>query len=148
VINTNPPRTRSKSAQRHGFICKWDAESWAIEKRRKASDRPVTCFDVSGDGKLLAFGSSDLTIGLLNATTLAPLVTILKAHELPLTTIKFNPTSTLLVSGSADNSIRVVAVPQQFGGSTWWTTVLLWLTLLVILAVIVEKYLHPGALSP
>jgi len=46
-----------------------------------------------------------------------PLVTILKAHEFPPTTLKFNPTSKLLVSGSADNSVRVISVPDSLGSS-------------------------------
>ena len=45
-----------------------------------------------------------------------PLLTILKAHEFPPTTLRFNPTSTLLVSGSADNSVRIISVPAELGG--------------------------------
>ncbi|TFK76068.1 hypothetical protein BDN72DRAFT_756973 [Pluteus cervinus] len=70
VINTNPPRT-SKKASRQGYVCRWNTESWTVEKSRKVSDRGLTCFDISADGKLLAFGSSDLNIGLLDSTTLA-----------------------------------------------------------------------------
>ena len=87
---------------------------------------------LSPDGKLLAFGSSDYTVGILDAHTFAvryiflfrkeeravdssfcqPVVTILKAHDFPPTTLRFNPESNLLISGSADNSIRVVTVPE------------------------------------
>lgn len=41
-----------------------------------------------------------------------PVVTILKAHEFPPTTLRFNPTSNLLISGSADNTVRIVTVPE------------------------------------
>lgn len=47
-----------------------------------------------------------------------PVVTILRAHEFPATTIRFNPTSSLLVSGSADDSVRVVAIPDEHGSSS------------------------------
>jgi len=122
---------------------------------RKVGDGNVTCFDIryavfaldtnriyssfmdvlSADGKFLAFGSSDLTIGFLDAVTLKvsnisreyliffttpvqPLVNILKAHEFPPTTIAFNPTTTLLVSGSADNTIRIIAVPESVANTS------------------------------
>jgi len=142
VINTVPVRSRkTKSAPRQAFVCKWNTESWTIDKMRKVGDRALTCFDVSPNGSLLAFGSSDYSIGLLDANTLAPLVTILKAHELPPTIIKFNPTSRLLISGSADNSIRLVSVPEFFGGSSWGIVTLIILTILVILlALVAQKY--------
>ncbi|KAF9469044.1 WD40-repeat-containing domain protein [Collybia nuda] len=145
VINTSSPRTRkTKTPSRQAFVCRWNTESWTVDKVRKVGDRGLTCFDVSEDGRFLGFGSSDLTIGLLDANTLSPLVTILKAHEFPPTTIAFNPTSSLLVSGSADNSVRVVSVPQSTGGSSWGVFVLIFLTLLVIiLAVAAQKYMGP-----
>jgi prolactin regulatory element-binding protein len=37
----------------------------------------------------------------------------LKAHDFPPTTLKFNPSATLLVSGSADNTVRIVSVVQH-----------------------------------
>ena len=40
-----------------------------------------------------------------------PMLTILKAHDFPPTTLQFNPRSSLLVSGSADASVRVMVVP-------------------------------------
>jgi len=103
----------------------------------------VTCFDISPDGRFLAFGSSDLSIGILDASTLIPIVTILKAHEFPPTTIKFNPTSTLLMTGSADNSIRIVNVPQYPGGPAWGIIILVLLAIVVaLLAVTLGKYLR------
>lgn len=44
-----------------------------------------------------------------------PLLTILKAHDFPPTTLRFNTASNLLVSGSADNTVRVVTVPASLG---------------------------------
>ncbi|KAF8076223.1 WD40 repeat-like protein [Lyophyllum atratum] len=144
VINTSPPRTRkTKTPPRQAFVCKWNTQTWAVDKTRKVGDRGLTCFDVSADGKFLGFGSSDLTIGLLDANNLSPIVTILKAHEFPPTTITFNPTSSLLVSGSADNSVRVVSVPQSLGGGPSWAVILLIIMTLLalLLAVLAQKYL-------
>ncbi|KAF7981641.1 hypothetical protein HWV62_32740 [Athelia sp. TMB] len=141
IVNTNPPRTRQKSSSKPSFVVKWnivpgkeESEStWEVAKIRKVGDKSITCFDISSDGRFLAFGSSDYTIGMLDSTTLAPLVTILKAHEFPPTTLRFNPGSTLLVSGSADNSIRVIRVPTALGGQTWTNLFVMLLTLLAIL---------------
>jgi prolactin regulatory element-binding protein len=105
-----------------------------MESSRKAGEGGLTCFDVSPNGKFLAFGSSDYALGMLDSTTLGPLLSILKAHEFPITTVRFSPTSTLLVSGGADNSIRVVAVPEKFAGQSWTMIILIILALLVLLA--------------
>ncbi|KAK1236681.1 hypothetical protein PQX77_000037 [Marasmius sp. AFHP31] len=117
VINTAPPRTRSKSAPRQGYVCKWDTKAWTVEKSRKVGDKGLVCFSSSPDGKFLGYGSSDLSVGLLDANTLASVSTILKAHDFPPTTVVFNPTSKLLISSSADNSIRVVRLPEQVASS-------------------------------
>jgi len=149
VTNTVPLRSRTKKTiPRQAFVCKWSTESWTVDKVRKVGDRGVTCFDVSPNGKLLGFGSSDYTIGLLDANTLSPLVTILKAHEFPPTTLKFNPTSKLLVSGSADNSVRVISVPDSLGSSSWGIVFLILLTLFIILlAIAAQKHFVSGSLK-
>jgi len=89
----------------------------------------------SDNGKWIAYGSSDCSVGLLDAFTLAvrmssvaflvclthstpqPLLKILKSHEFPPTVLKFNPTSRLLISGSADNTVRLIAIPEGLGDS-------------------------------
>ena len=46
-----------------------------------------------------------------------PLLKILSAHSFPPTALKFNPDASLLVSASADNTIRAIVVPASFDGS-------------------------------
>lgn len=36
---------------------------------------------------------------------------IQQAHQFPVTSLKFNPTTELLISGSADNSIKIIIIP-------------------------------------
>ncbi|EJF62868.1 WD40 repeat-like protein [Dichomitus squalens LYAD-421 SS1] len=146
VSNTVPPKTRSKSSPRRAFVVKWNTDTWTATKVRQISDRGVTCFDVSPDGKLLAFGSSDLTVGVLDAQSLAPLLTILKAHEFPPTTLRFSPHSDILVSGSADNTIRVATIPVGLGATSWGTWLLFIVALLVLLFAILAKQ-WPRALT-
>ncbi|KAH0587327.1 hypothetical protein H2248_006127 [Termitomyces sp. 'cryptogamus'] len=144
TVNTTSPRTKkAKTPQRQSFIYKWDTKTWTVEKSRKVGDRALTCFDISPDGKFLGYGTSDLTVGLFDAGNLSPLVTILKAHDFPPTTIAFNPTSTLLITGSADASVRVVSVPTAIGSGPSWTITLLVLLaiLVVLLAIPAQRYL-------
>ncbi|KAH9843963.1 WD40 repeat-like protein [Rhodofomes roseus] len=143
LVNAVPPRTRTKSSPRRAFVCRWNTEKWEVTKLRKVGDKGVTCFDVSPNGQLVAFGSSDYTVGILDAKTLAPLVTILKAHDFPPTTLRFNTMSNLLVSGSADNSIRVVTVPENLGATSWtfWVVIV---TLLILLFAFIAQRMHEG----
>jgi len=133
VVNTTPPRTRTKASPRCAFVCKWNTETWQVTRLRKVSDKGVTCFDMSKNGKLSAFGSSDYTIGILDAYTLAPLLTILKAHDFPPTTLRFNSVSSLLVSGSADNTVRIVTIPESLGVASWSSWIIVFITLIIML---------------
>jgi prolactin regulatory element-binding protein len=80
---------------------------------------------------------------------LQPLLTILKAHEgFPTACLQFNPSSSLLISGSADNSARVVTIPSNLSGacgsglfflmphdlipSAAWQTVISWLVAIIV----------------
>jgi prolactin regulatory element-binding protein len=46
VVNTVPPRTRTKSSPRVAFVVKWDTEKWEVVKLRKIGEKGATCFDV------------------------------------------------------------------------------------------------------
>ncbi|KIJ56638.1 hypothetical protein M422DRAFT_22792 [Sphaerobolus stellatus SS14] len=140
VLNTSPRRVRGKATpSRQAYVCSWDVKTWSVLNIRKVSEKAATCFDISRDGKLLALGSSDYAIQLLDASTLAPLLTILKAHELPPTTLAFNPSASLLVSGSADNSIRVITVPTNFGSSSPKIITILLALLFLLLAIAFQR---------
>ncbi|GAA5959381.1 hypothetical protein JCM3765_006585 [Sporobolomyces pararoseus] len=145
VVNSSPSLSGSggknkKKNNKKSFISCWDTLSWKLTKTRTIGNKPITSFDISEDGSLLAYGSSDLSIGILDSKTLRPVLTILKCHDFPSTSIKFNPQATLLVSGSADNSLRVIKVPppSERGGENKMTMV--WLTLLILLiAVLIQQ---------
>ncbi|KAG5715306.1 hypothetical protein E4T56_gene14600, partial [Termitomyces sp. T112] len=143
TVNTTSPRTKkAKTPQRQSFIYKWDTKTWTASRNLNLgwiSNDNLS----SPDGKFLGYGTSDLTVGLFDAGNLSPLVTILKAHDFPPTTIAFNPTSTLLITGSADASVRVVSVPTAIGSGPSWTITLLVLLaiLVVLLAIPAQRYL-------
>ncbi|KAJ7068123.1 WD40 repeat-like protein [Mycena amicta] len=134
ITNTVPGRSRSrKAAPRQAYVCKWNTLTWTPDRVRKVGDKAITSFSISPNGKLLAFGNSGCSIGLLDATSLSPLVTILKAHEFSSTTLAFNPTSRLLVSGSADNNLRVISIPESIGKSSWTLVMIILLTFIIAL---------------
>ncbi|ETS62661.1 hypothetical protein PaG_03307 [Moesziomyces aphidis] len=114
VVNAAPAGGKGPKAKiRKSFVTAWDADTWDLIETRHVSDRPVTVFDVSADGKFLAYGSSDLSVGVLDAKTLRPVLKILHAHDFPPTCLKFNPASNLLVSASADNTLRIIPIPAK-----------------------------------
>ncbi|GAA5875773.1 hypothetical protein JCM3774_006453 [Rhodotorula dairenensis] len=142
VVNAAPSGSvrKAPAGSKKAFVSLWDARAWKLLKTRTVSQKPVTAFDVSDDGTLLAYGSSDLSVGILDAVTLRPILTVLHAHDFPVTSLKFNPSGSILVSGSADNSIRVIQVPapDQRGGSSASYTVLVTL-LILILAILIQQ---------
>ncbi|KAG8732959.1 hypothetical protein FRC11_009726 [Ceratobasidium sp. 423] len=147
VINT----TSGASKDRRAWIVRWNIVGlgerektegkgdWKVTRTAKAATRPITVFDVSRDGKLLAFGSSDLSVGILDSQKLVPLLTILRAHEFPPTALRFNPNASLLASASADNTLRLIAVPSNFGQSAITTTLILFVLLVGLLAVLIQR---------
>ncbi|KAK4051472.1 hypothetical protein OIO90_004686 [Microbotryomycetes sp. JL221] len=144
IVNAAPAvRTRKPAAgDKKSFVSMWDTKTWKLVKTRTVSQKPVTAFDISDDGSLLAYGSSDLSVGILDASTLRPIMTVLHAHEFPVTAIKFNPAATLVVSGSADNTVRVIEVPsmEQRSGRSAMATILLTLLILILAIYIQSRY--------
>ncbi|KPV72073.1 uncharacterized protein RHOBADRAFT_56201 [Rhodotorula graminis WP1] len=142
VVNASPAGNVRKppAGSKKAFVSLWDTRAWKLLKTRTVSQKPVTAFDVSEDGTLLAYGSSDLSVGILDAVTLRPLLTVLHAHDFPVTALKFNPSASVLISGSADNSIRVIEVPTlaQRGGSSATYAVLMTL-LILLLAILIQQ---------
>jgi len=138
VLNTSPARgTRGK---RGAYVVRWNTKSWEIAKSKKIADAGITCMDISPHGKYLAYALSDCSIGILDSQTFAPLLSILKAHEFPATTLRFNPTGTMLVSASADNSVEVVTVPEKFNESWNFLFLVIFSLLAVSLAILYQMY--------
>jgi len=138
TVNASAPRSKkSRTPSRQSYMVKWNTKVWSVEKSRKVGDHGITSFDISPDGLFLAFGASDLSIGVFDARTISPLISILKAFEFPSTFVKFNPTTSLLVSGSADNSIRIVSIPQIVAGPSqrYLFSILTFVILLLAIAI-------------
>lgn len=111
VVNA---RGQGKNGKR-SLISMWDvkapdAGNWTLLKTRQASPKPVTAFAISDDGRFLAVGTADCSITVLEAETLKTLLHVLQAHDLPPTAVRFSPSGDLLVSVSADNTVRITTV--------------------------------------
>lgn len=83
VVNSSPSSSASsaggkrrkggnqnKNKNKKSFISCWDTLEWKLTKTRTIGNKPITSFDISEDGTLLAYGSSDLSIGILDSKTL------------------------------------------------------------------------------
>lgn len=85
VLNSVLPKRGQKKGQRKAYIARYEASElpgqdgdekdvpkykWDLTLKRDVAGKPITVLDVSKTG-LVAFGASDLSIGLLDAKTLS-----------------------------------------------------------------------------
>ncbi|KAG8761415.1 hypothetical protein FRC14_003828 [Serendipita sp. 396] len=152
VLNST---SRGSRVQRKAHIVKYEwtpkLRTWTITGTCRIGEGSITCFEISGDGAFLAYGASDCSIGIVDSRKLSPLLKILGAHEFPSTTLRFNTDRSLLVSCSADNSVRIVTVPEKFDDRGSTTLVVFVALLSLLLAVLTQLYfqgyLNPAVLS-
>ncbi|KAK0538943.1 hypothetical protein OC842_001140 [Tilletia horrida] len=147
VVNAGSAGKGAKG-KRKSFVSAWNAETWDLVQTRHVADKPITAFDVSADGRLLAYGCSDLSVGVLDAKTLRPILRILDAHSFPPTCLRLSPSGKTLISGSADNTLRVVEIPASalLGGSASSTRSIV-LTVLLALLFAVVAYIFQQRLA-
>jgi hypothetical protein len=69
-LNQKQRKAFAKKVPQKAFVSLWDAEGWTLVKTRTVCQKPVTVFEVSEDGERLAYGGSDLSVGILDAHTL------------------------------------------------------------------------------
>ncbi|MBW0467659.1 hypothetical protein O181_007374 [Austropuccinia psidii MF-1] len=126
-------------SDRKAVLISWNIENGSAIRTKAVSNKPVTAFDVSPNGDLLAFASSDLSVGILDASSLRSLLSILHAHEFPVTGICFSPDNKRVVSCSADKTVRVIEIREDITTSWSSTTHLLFIAfLLLFLAILFQ----------
>ncbi|KAI8077617.1 WD40-repeat-containing domain protein [Thamnidium elegans] len=110
VVN---PRTRGR-----GFICAWKLRSKGVQypvtkvKTAGVSRKTITSFALDSTGDIIAYASTDLSIGLIDAQRLKPLLKLGKVNDFAITSLIFNRTGNLLASAGADHCCRVTIVPN------------------------------------
>lgn len=154
VLNSTLVSGRKTSRKSHVLKYEWSPRlrTWKIATTRKIGEGAITCFEISADGKLVAYSASDNSIGILDSQRLAPLMKILGAHELPSTTLRFSTDRSLLLSGSADTSVRVITVPEKFAerGSRAFTMLVAVALIAALVALLFQLYVqgYLGSITP
>ncbi|KAJ8663652.1 hypothetical protein O0I10_000900 [Lichtheimia ornata] len=100
-----------------GHLLKLDAYTLEVISNVKISKKPITSFCLSREGGMAVVATADFSVIIMDATTLRVLHTVKEAHGFSITSIAISPDRLLLATGSADNSCRVVSLPQQFPSS-------------------------------
>ncbi|CAO3623654.1 unnamed protein product [Cunninghamella echinulata] len=101
-----------------GFLCVWtikNKKSYPIKKPRtsRISRKIITTFCLSPKGDLLAFASVDYSVGIVDTSTLRPVLQVRKAHGFPITNLAFDRTGKYLASAGTDNSCRIMVIPDD-----------------------------------
>lgn len=109
LVNAAAPKGAKARAS---YVATWDADAWKLLGARKVASRPGTVLAVSPNGRLVAVGTSDLCISVLQARTLRPLLKATHVHDFPPTCLAFSPNSRAMVSGSADSTVRLQVLPH------------------------------------
>ncbi|KAK6931031.1 Anaphase-promoting complex subunit 4, WD40 domain [Dillenia turbinata] len=113
-----------------GYIVMWNTDSWKRRGSKQVVRDPISAFDVSADGKLLAIGTVQGDIYIINSAMAVQMI-VKKAHLGLVTALMFSNDTRALVSSSLDSSARVTLVveKQQKGLSLW--VVLLFIVLAI-----------------
>ncbi|CAH1446203.1 unnamed protein product [Lactuca virosa] len=114
---------------RGGSIVKWNTTTWKRISSKHVVRDPISAFSVSNDGKLLAIGTNEGDIHILNSSNMKVHTVVKKAHLGPVTALAFSNDSRALASVSMDSSARVTMINEttKNGVSIW--VVLLFLLL-------------------
>lgn len=116
-----------------GSIVKWNTTSWKRMSSRHVVRDPVSAFNVSPDGKLLAIGTIQGDILILSSTSMQVQTIVKKAHLGLVTALAFSQDSRALISASLDSSARVTLIKdKKKKGSNLW--IILFIILLAVAA--------------
>ncbi|XAR72249.1 hypothetical protein NMG60_11018826 [Bertholletia excelsa] len=118
-----------------GSIMKWDTSSWKRVNSKHMVRDPVSAFNVSADGKLLALGTIQGDLLIVNSSNMRVLQMVRKAHLGFVTALMFSEDSRALVSASMDSSARVTLVKDEKK-----TGMSLWVIILILLLAIAIYY--------
>ncbi|XP_073059445.1 SEC12-like protein 2 [Primulina eburnea] len=118
-----------------GSIVKWNTTTWKRMNSRHVVRDPVSAFNVSPDGKLLALGTIQGDILILSSTNMQVRTIVKKAHLGLVTALAFSQDSRALISASLDSSARVTLIKD-----TKKKGVNLWIILFVLLIAVALYY--------
>lgn len=96
-----------------GLIAYWDTDTWEKVGTRVVEKNPISAFNISSDGKLLATGTSEGDISIIDAGKMRSCQKVRGAHMIFITSMEFSRDSRALVSASGDSSLKVTRIQEQ-----------------------------------
>ncbi|MFS7982965.1 putative transcription factor WD40-like family [Helianthus anomalus] len=106
---------------RGGSIVKWNTTTWKRISSKHVVRDPISAFSVSNNGKLLAIGTIEGDVLILNSSSMKVQTVIKKAHLGVVTSLAFSNDSRALASASLDASARVTIIQEttKIGVNVW-----------------------------
>ncbi|KAK1568945.1 hypothetical protein Q3G72_030779 [Acer saccharum] len=134
INDQNPVLYIAAITDKGGSIITWNTTSWKRTRSKQVVQEPVSSFNISSDGELLAIGTAQGDISIVNSTSLKVQTMVKKAHLGIVTALALSHDSRALVSASMDSSARVTLIEdkKQSGGLNWW--IIIFIILLSIAA--------------
>lgn len=96
-----------------GTIVVMDAQTFAVRKHIKASEKSVRCIDIHPLGHTFAVAYSDNTIKIFSLEDFS-LQKVIEAHQNSVFCIKYSPDYQFLLSGSRDAHLKVWDVANNY----------------------------------
>ncbi|KAL7240237.1 hypothetical protein ACSBR2_005993 [Camellia fascicularis] len=96
-----------------GSIVKWDTSLWKRVSSKHISRDPISAFNVAADGKLLAIGTIQGDVLIINSSSMHVQNMVRKAHLGLVTALMISQDSRALVSASLDSSARVTLIKDD-----------------------------------
>ncbi|KAI9168943.1 hypothetical protein LWI28_004322 [Acer negundo] len=145
INGQNPVLYIAAITDKGGSIITWNTSSWKRMRSKQVVQEPVSCFNISSDGKLLAIGTAQGDISIINSTSLKVQTMVKKAHIGIVTALALSHDSRALVSASMDSSARVTLISmdkKQSGGLN------LWIIIFIILLSIAAYFMNDKGIIP
>ncbi|OAY81332.1 SEC12-like protein 2 [Ananas comosus] len=116
-----------------GKIISWNTTSWKRIGTKRIVRDPISAFNISSDGKLMAIGTTEGSIEVLSSANMQVQTRVKKAHLGIVTALVFSHDSRALLSSSFDSTARVTTIEtRKSNGFSAWIIILV-----IILAILV-----------
>ncbi|KAI8375466.1 WD40-repeat-containing domain protein [Blakeslea trispora] len=122
-----------------GFICAWFFERTFPVGRPKimgVSRKSISSFSISPLEDLLAYASTDLSIGFVDAITLKHVQEVKRVSEFAMTSLVFSRSGRYLACAGVDDYCRVILVPQLNPENPFVTLLLLVFDMLQVILLV------------
>ncbi|KAK3183547.1 hypothetical protein Dsin_030833 [Dipteronia sinensis] len=113
INDQNPVLYIAAITDKGGSIITWNTTSWNRTRSKQVVREPVSSFNISSDGELLAIGTAQGDISIINSTSLKVQTMVKKAHLGIVTALALSHDSRALVSASMDSSARVTLIEDK-----------------------------------